>query len=190
VGVEEKGTHTVTEKTVDHHVSTMSIQVLAAEPPSKSIIANLLELYLHDFSEFEATDIGEDGRFGYPYLDAYWQENTRYPYLIRANTKLAGFALVRQGTRNGDDPDDPDSMSLAEFFVLRRWRRCGVGQVAAHLLFQRFPGSWMIRVLKTNGGALAFWEKVIDSYTGNQFQRTEYRKDDESWMVFHFQSTS
>ena len=46
VGLEEKGTHTVTEKTVDHHVSTMSIQVLAAEPSTKSILANLLELYL------------------------------------------------------------------------------------------------------------------------------------------------
>jgi hypothetical protein len=64
VGLSDKGTNTVTDKTLDHQVSTMSIQVLAAEPSTKSSIANLLELYLHDFSEFAATDIGEDGRFG------------------------------------------------------------------------------------------------------------------------------
>ena len=177
----------MTSNPFDHRVSTMSVQVLAAGPSTKSIIVNLLELYLHDFSEFEITDIGEDGHFGYPYLDAYWQEDTRSPFLIRVDTKLAGFALVRQRTRN---LDDPDSTNLAEFFVLRRWRRCGVGQAAAHILFKRFPGPWNVRVIKTNIGALEFWEKVISSYTENQFQRTEHRKGDEFWRVFHFQSES
>ncbi|PON15168.1 GNAT family N-acetyltransferase [Candidatus Entotheonella serta] len=174
----------MTDNTFDHQDATIAIDVLAAEASTQSIIANLLELYLHDFSDFANMDIGEDGRFGYPYLNTYWQENNRYPFLIRANTKLAGFALVRQGTH---DPDDPESMNLAEFFVLRRWLRCGVGQAAAHLIFHRFPGAWKVRVIKTNVGALTFWEKVIASYTKDRFERSEYRKHDELWVVFHFQ---
>ena len=50
------------------------------------------------FSEFVPSAIGEDGRFGYPYLVAYWQECERFSFLIRVDAALAGFALVRQGS--------------------------------------------------------------------------------------------
>ena len=115
-------------------------------------MANLLELYLHDFSEFVPSDIGEDGHFGYPYLAAYWQERERFPFLIRVETALAGFALVRQGSLLSGAPD---VMDMAEFFVLRRWRRRGIGRTAAHALFQHFPGRWEVRVLGGQRGGVA-----------------------------------
>ena len=127
----------------------MHIQVLAAQASDAPRLANLLELYLHDFSEFVPSDIGEDGRFGYPYLAAYWQERERFPFLIRVDTKLAGFALVRQGSLLSGDPDVID---MTEFFVLRGWRRRGIGRTAAHTLFRRFPGRWEVRVLEANVG--------------------------------------
>ncbi len=100
-------------------------------------------------------------------------------------TKLAGFALVRQGAVTSDDSD---VMDLAEFFVLRRWRRRGVGQTAACALFKCFPGCWEVRVMGTNVSALLFWENVISAYAGNQFQRAAFRKDNKHWQVFHFRS--
>ena len=45
-------------------------------------MANLLELYAHDFSEFHNVEIGEDGKFGYQALPLYWSEPDRHPFLI------------------------------------------------------------------------------------------------------------
>ena len=41
------------------------IEVISATAAQAPILANLLELYAHDFSEFHDLNIGEDGRFGY-----------------------------------------------------------------------------------------------------------------------------
>jgi hypothetical protein len=43
-------------------------------PEQELILANLLELYAHDFSEFHELELGSDGRFGYGGLPLYWSE--------------------------------------------------------------------------------------------------------------------
>src|SRR5262245_60639156 len=163
----------------------MHIHILAAQASAKPLVANLLELYLHDFSEFVPSTIGEDGRFGYPYLAAYWQERERFPFLIKVDTALAGFALIRQGSLLSGVPD---VMDIAEFFVLRGWRRRGIGQTAAHALFGRFPGRWEVRVLEANVGALPFWEQTIAAYTQYHFQRMSWVHEGTCWQVFRFES--
>src|SRR5450755_4496148 len=45
--------------------ATAHIEVIPAKPKDEPILANLLELYAHDFSEFHNIDLGADGRFGY-----------------------------------------------------------------------------------------------------------------------------
>jgi predicted acetyltransferase len=127
------------------------IQVLEARLADKPVVRRLLELYLHDFSEFTDADVDGRGRFGYPYLDLYWTEPERRPFLLRVAGHWAGFALVRAGT-----PHD-----MAEFFVLRKYRRTGVGGVAARDLFLRFPGAWQVRQMHANTGATAFWRRAI-----------------------------
>ena len=43
----------------------------AAAPADATLLANLLELYIHDLSAaFPSVELGPDGRFGYPGLDA------------------------------------------------------------------------------------------------------------------------
>ncbi len=73
------------------------VEVSVARAQDKGILANLAQLYIHDFSEFWAgTSDGElqdDGRFAdYP-LDAYWREHSRIPLLFRQDDHLIGFAL-------------------------------------------------------------------------------------------------
>jgi predicted acetyltransferase len=51
--------------------------------------------------------------------------------------------------------------SVAEFFVLRKYRRIGVGSRAAKILFERWPGSWEVAVARYNKPALSFWRKAI-----------------------------
>lgn len=67
------------------------------------------------------------------------------------NGRWAGFALVR-----AESPFD-----MSEFFVMRKYRRQGVGRAAAVELFRRFSGPWQVRQQRTNPGATEFWRTAI-----------------------------
>ena len=77
------------------------VEVLPASAEQEPILANLLELYSHDFSEYMELELcGPDGRFGYEHLPLYWKEDGRHPFLIKVSGSLAGFALVSTGFAN------------------------------------------------------------------------------------------
>src|SRR5438552_2489308 len=147
----------------------MTVEILAAAPEDADTVANLMNLYLHEFSDIDplATgEIGHDGRFTYYYLDQYWKEPGRYPFLIHADGRLAGFALVAE---QGVDGAGKPVHAIAEFFVLRPHRRREVGERAARALFERFPGGWWVAQHPANTPAQAFWRKVIGRYTGGTY---------------------
>ena len=138
-----------------------------ARPEERLPLANLLQLYSYDWSALLPLDVGDDGRFDdYP-LDAYWQDDWRHPFLIRADGKLAGFALVSLRSRLTGAAGVAD---MAEFFVMRRYRRRGVGLGAASAAFDRFKGRWEVRQRPDNVEATAFWRRVIARYTKGNYQ--------------------
>jgi predicted acetyltransferase len=159
------------------------------EPATQSdatVLANLLELYSHDLSDVFALEPGADGRFGYEKLPRYWSEpERRFPFLIRAGARLAGFALVTRGSPASDDPNDFD---IAEFFVLRRHRRSGVGRRAAFLLWNRFATRWIVRVSEGNQKGLRFWANVTAEYTSGTAVETTSSGSPYAWRVFSFAS--
>ena len=136
----------------------------------------LFGLYVYDFSEILGLDVGEDGRFDVPALERWWTEPGRHAFLIRVDAKLAGFALVAERSRLTDREGVHD---MAEFFVVRRHRRRGVGVHAAHSLFDRFRGPWEVRQRPENVEATAFWRRVVARYTGGRFEDLVW--DDERW---------
>jgi predicted acetyltransferase len=110
--------------------------------------------------------LGADGRFGYAYLPLYWTEpERRFPYFIMADDRLAGFALAMRGSPASTDPTVLD---VAEFFVLRTYRRSGVGARAACALWDRWPGPWIVRAAATNEAAVPFWRQTISVYAGGR----------------------
>jgi predicted acetyltransferase len=154
-----------------------------AEAP---LLANLLELYLHDLSESFPIEVGPEGRFGYEFLPLYWTEpERRFPFLIRCGPRVAGFALV---TRESPGSEDPSVLDVAEFFVLRRHRRHGVGREAACALFGRLPGRWVVRVSEGNRRGLAFWPGVIRDYTRGAFAESRRPATPHAWRDFVFES--
>ena len=158
----------------------------AATQSDAGLLANLLELYSHDLSDVFALELGADGRFGYEKLPRYWSEpERRFPFLIRAGTRLAGFALVTRGSPVSDDPDDFD---IAEFFVLRRHRHSGVGRRAAFLLWNRLAARWIVRVSEGNPEGLRFWASVIGEYTSGTAVQTTRSGSPHAWRVFSFNS--
>jgi predicted acetyltransferase len=154
----------------------MDVRVVAAERTDKKALENLFQLYAYDFSEVLPADVDETGRFKVPSLESYWNERWRFPFLLRVDAHLAGFALVHQKSHlSGAD----DVWDMAEFFVLRRHRRAGVGMRAAHSLFESHPGAWEVRQRAENATATAFWRRAIAAFTAGSF--TEELIDDERW---------
>jgi len=151
------------------------------------LLANLLELYIHDLSAvFPDVELGADGRFGYDKLPLYWSEpERRFPFLIRCGDRVAGFVLATHGSTATEDPSVFD---IAEFFVLRRYRRTGVGRQAAILLWNRLPGKWIVRVSGGNPGAVPFWASVIAEFTGGAATELRRPGNPHPWQVFSFES--
>jgi len=152
------------------------ISLSPAAPEKRVVLENLFQLYAYDWSELGRLDVRDDGRFAdYP-LDDYWRDDWRHPFLLRVDGKLAGFALVSERSRLTGTPGVRD---MAEFFVMRKYRRQGVGLAAAHAAFDRFAGPWEIRQRDENVDATAFWRRVIARYTNGRFE--ERRWDDATW---------
>lgn len=145
----------------------MEIKLEKASIEQKSILRNLMELYNYDFTEFDYEDVNEYGLYGYKYLDHYWTEENRYPFLIKVDNKWAGFALIRN---QGLNALNNDIYSVAEFFVMKKYRKMGVGKKAARTTFDTFKGEWKVGQLEKNIPAQRFWRNVISEYTNDNFE--------------------
>jgi predicted acetyltransferase len=164
---------------------TTPLEVIPATPEQQPILANLLQLYAHDFSEFHHLELGPDGRFEYNNLPLYWTEPNRHPFLVRMDGELAGLVFVKRGSEiNGNET----IWDMVEFFVVRACRRRGIGTEIAHQVWRRFPGLWEVRVMESNHAALHFWERAISLFTGEAIHSVRIEKNGECWRVFSLES--
>ena len=93
--------------------ATSAVDLVVVELTDRETLNNLTQLYQYDFSEIEALNVADDGRFHA--LDALEIDRA---YFVRADGQLAGFALVR----HQPSQIEPDSLVwwMQEFFILRR----------------------------------------------------------------------
>ena len=123
----------------------------------KQVIFNLFQPYLNELSHFPDEEIeykDEKGIYQYPYLDHYWRESERYPYLLLKDDRVAGFALVRQVGEHWE---------IGEFYVSPEFRRCGVATTFAADIFKKHPGEWQIGFNRHNQPSRALWQKLATS---------------------------
>jgi predicted acetyltransferase len=119
------------------------IEIIQASINEKQIIKNLMQLYKYDTSDFTLEDPTPFGQYEYNYLDHYWtpygvNQEGRKAYLIRVEGQLAGFALINNFSLK--KLFSIERRSIAEFFIMRKWRRRGIGRIFAYELFNSFDG--------------------------------------------------
>ena len=159
----------------------MRVELQLMSVDEKSLLIRLMELYNYEFSQFSNDDINEYGYYGYEHIDDYWNEEGRFPYLIRVDGKIAGFALIcphciyrkEEGAR-----------CIGEFFVMLKYRRMGIGSKAAAQLFDKYRGLWEISYWRNNLPASRFWKKVVEEYTKNNYQFFEIENSIEMGFTF------
>jgi predicted acetyltransferase len=121
------------------------VVVRLALPADRTALADMLASHLAELGA--AAD--------YPWLDRYWTDANRWPYVACRDEEAVGFALVRV-VNDGQ-------LELAELYVEPAHRRRGVGGVIARELFARHVGAWRVRVLAHNARGLAFWQSMLPS---------------------------
>jgi predicted acetyltransferase len=169
----------------------VQLEVSTVAYGEKSILGNLMQYYLYELNPEPGKEFDDKGQLNYSYLDHYWVEPDRYPYLVRADGRLAGFALLKKGTYFPQQvPIELQGMQVAEFFIVKGFRRQGAGSKVAVNLFARFPGRWEIAQEAGNLAGQAFWRAVLEGYCGGKFK--EFILDNECWRgpVQVFDSTS
>jgi predicted acetyltransferase len=122
----------------------MTIELVKTDNTQQQIISQLCELYTYEMTDLADFDINDDGYFGYEGLASFWKDENKYAYLIYVNKKLAGFVLIQRGSPI--DKADTEIWDVVEFFIMRKYRRQGIGEYVAQNLWASISGPWQVRV--------------------------------------------
>ncbi len=143
----------------------MTFQLIYASKQFKDVIKNLMQFYIYDFSEYLDYHVENDGLYkSYENLDSYWDDESRkFPYIVMKGKKYAGFILIQKVQ------SENDFFSIEEFFIMKKYRREGIGKASAIKIFNLYKGDWQIHQRENNLPARQFWKNVINEYTKGQF---------------------
>lgn len=142
------------------------VELVQVAEEQKSILRQLIELYEYDFSEFNDADLNSYGFYGYKYFDHYWTDENRKAYFVKVSGQYAGFVLVNDYCYL---VEDKQARAIAEFFIMRKYRRKGIGHKAAALAFDTHQGIWEVLQHGNNEASKVFWKHVISQYTNENY---------------------
>lgn len=161
----------------------MNFELIEVNEKDKNIIYNLMQLYTYELSFFEDETTNfqllENGLFKLSkYIDLYWKEKERHPFILKCNGELAGFVLQRY--------NEMEMNEIAEFFVLNKYRKLGAGTFMANEIFKKYKGKWELRTLLKNKRAQDFWRKIIKNITNGNYEENLIR--DNTRYAFYFEN--
>ncbi|GHU57670.1 hypothetical protein FACS189444_0130 [Spirochaetia bacterium] len=151
----------------------MNIKMKKIKVEEKEILRNIMEKYLYEFSQYENTDVNKLGLYGYNWLDCYWTEKNRYPYFIFVDNVLAGFVLINDYQENNIKTD----YTMAEFFIMYKYRRFGIGKYIVYNVLNKYKGKWQIMYHPKNIISLKFWNNIVKEYTNGQYRIIKDNKE-------------
>ncbi len=134
----------------------MQIELVRTTVEQLPLIANLYQYYAYESSDWEEEEVEPDGRFYLhePHLVRYWQEPEWSAELILADGFIAGFLLIERSELAGID-----ALEFADLFILRKYRRQGIGRLLAQQVLNR-GGTWLVRLYAQDQLAMAFWRSI------------------------------
>jgi predicted acetyltransferase len=152
-------------------------------PADDALLRSMELLYSHDFSEWVGLSFKENGQFLSDAQFAQYFIDVYRAFVIRCEGKPAGFALVDNRSQLSGEAGVHD---MLQFFVLRGFRRAGVGAAAAKAVFAMFPGPWEVRQIDENLLAQAFWRRVVGEFTQDHFTEARWQDADGGGIVQRF----
>jgi predicted acetyltransferase len=126
-------------------------------------LQQMLELYQYELSEIWPQETNSEARYGYD-LEPHKQDQRFHAHVALEGQQYAGFALVGPAvvTRK-------EGKWMEQFFILRRFRRSGVGFALAEHVLRAHPGPWEVGQMPDNQAAQAFWRSAIARFTSGAY---------------------
>ena len=148
------------------------------------IVHNMFTAYFYDLSQFDDNLVintyglptwAPSGLPGPRDHDECWRMNWWIrdrceAYVIHAEEAPAGFLHILRDKRHLVEGVDQE---LMDFYTAPKFRRQGIGRLAARLAFDMHPGTWQVCELERNIPAKQFWHAVIEEYTAGRFDDME-----------------
>ena len=151
----------------------MSVTADIATSDETEVLLALWQLYMKDLEQFRNSVVQADGRYRDDRLRTYLAYEEHWPFLIRRQGEMVGFALVRKSK--------PGTHVIGEFFIKSEFRRSGIGGRAVAEILKSFRGDWEIPFQNENSKAAAFWRGTIPELG---YETTEINLLDDVWLSF------
>jgi predicted acetyltransferase len=132
------------------------------------VYTNLAHSYEAEFSNLTHKLPNESGIFE---LDTMPSDKYIGYLLYKSNIPI-GFCLIEKSEEGND---------IAEFYIVPSMRKNKFGYCLAATVFNMHPGNWQVRQIEGAESAKAFWRKVINEFTQNNF--IEAIVNDPDWGV-------
>ena len=147
----------------------MKVSLQKVTPTERQTLWNLLQYMIFETSPYGNNEIKSDGTFSYKYFDKYFTDDDRIAFLIRnERNNLLGFVMINQYLQKTES-----GHAIAEFMILPRFRRQGIGREVAKQCFSLFSGNWEVQPAPGSETAYKFWKNVIDELTGKDNQSVD-----------------
>lgn len=140
-------------------MSAATIELVQTGPEHADLIRNLYQFYAYESSDWEQEDVEVDGCFYIheAHFCRYWQEREWSANLVLVDGFIAGFLLIERSELPG-----LDALELADLFILRKYRRQGIGRALATQVLASGEDAWLVRFYRQDETAQAFWRAVLD----------------------------
>jgi len=137
-----------------------TVELIEAGPEPAALLANLYQFYAYESSDWEQEDVEVDGRFYIheEHLARYWEDPQWSANLLLVDGYIAGFLLIE-----GSELPGIDALELADLFILKRYRRKGIGRAIATQVLSSGEANWLVRFYDQDEVSQAFWRTVLDN---------------------------
>ncbi len=139
--------------------SPATVEIRSARAEDRPALQRMLELYQYELSDLWDQDLDAQGEYGYS-LDRFWSADDCRAFVATVSGHYAGFALA-----DGAVKVSKSGHWMDQFFVLKKYRRSGLGAALARHVFDALPGPWEVGQMPGNLAAQAFWRHVIAQHT-------------------------
>ncbi|MFC7419793.1 GNAT family N-acetyltransferase [Iodobacter arcticus] len=139
-------------------INPKPLQIRIAQASDQLPVQRMLELYQYDLSNIWDQDLNAQGEYGYA-LDRYWNHPECTAFVALVNGHYVGFALVDQQVKVGSH-----GYWMDQFFILKKYRRIGLGKSLAIQVFNTLKGRWEVGQMPDNHKAQLFWRRLIAEF--------------------------
>ena len=136
----------------------MNLELEKVAVADREILERLLQLELYDIG----MEPGPDGLIDWgESLDKFLGDPSCIPLFLKKHGQLAGFVLLKRDRElPGPDGKTHTAANLIEgFYVMRAYRRKGLGTRAMDLILRDYPGQWIVTTWP-DSQRVGFWRHV------------------------------